>query len=194
MMGPTTLFCILCFLTVTAIYARSRLRRASWFASCFESCNTIPRLVGSTFFAIVTLYIYSSSAFFVAVAQPTLLRYEPSSTFLSFWTKSITVCVSWFLLASLLFNFVMVVAVDPGNGSIENETTNFCETCTKGRSERAHHCSTCDRCIERLEHHCVWLNTCVGKQNYRYFWLFFVVPVELLGLCRLDRFRAVRRC
>ncbi|KAJ8908380.1 hypothetical protein NDN08_005089 [Rhodosorus marinus] len=173
-MGPLLLFCVLGFLTVAAVFVRSRLRRASWVPSSLENfcVNTIPRLLGSTFFAIAALYIYGSSAFFVAVVQPALLRSQQSSTFLEFWTKWITASLSWILLVSLLFNFVMVVAVDPGNGSIENEATNFCETCTKGRSERAHHCSTCDRCIERLEHHCVWLNTCVGQQNYRYFWLF----------------------
>mmetsp|Transcript_13121 Transcript_13121/g.18900 ORF Transcript_13121/g.18900 Transcript_13121/m.18900 type:complete len:351 (-) Transcript_13121:2362-3414(-) len=173
-MSPLLLFCVLGFLTVAAVLARSRLRRATGVPISLENffVNTIPRLLGSTFYTITTLYIYGSSAFFVAVAQPALLRSEPSSTSLEFWAKWITVPLCWFLLVSLLFNFVMVLAIDAGNGSIENETTNFCQICTKGRSERAHHCSTCDRCIERLEHHCVWLNTCVGQQNYRYFWLF----------------------
>eukprot|EP00928_Gymnodinium_smaydae_P028039 TRINITY_DN21499_c0_g1_i1.p1 TRINITY_DN21499_c0_g1~~TRINITY_DN21499_c0_g1_i1.p1 ORF type:complete len:411 (+),score=54.26 TRINITY_DN21499_c0_g1_i1:41-1234(+) len=106
-----------------------------------------------------------------------------------FW-KVGTVALGVLILANLLYNYVMVMLVDPGLPSLasagalpssspslglqddgDERRPRLCERCTRLKPARAHHCRVCGRCVLRMDHHCPWVNNCVGLKNYRYFYL-----------------------
>ncbi|GAA5951325.1 hypothetical protein JCM8115_005119 [Rhodotorula mucilaginosa] len=97
------------------------------------------------------------------------------------------------LLASVFYNYALVVRTDPGRvpkgwrpdprlletGHIEVKKQTggprFCRTCQEYKPPRAHHCRQCKRCVLRMDHHCPWVNNCVGHHNYGHFVRFLLV-------------------
>lgn len=79
------------------------------------------------------------------------------------------------LLANIVFNYVMAAFTDPGHPPREiPETVSICKKCISPKPPRAHHCSICNKCVLKMDHHCPWINNCVGFFNHRYFFQFCV--------------------
>eukprot|EP01114_Cavostelium_apophysatum_P002358 TRINITY_DN12096_c0_g1_i1.p1 TRINITY_DN12096_c0_g1~~TRINITY_DN12096_c0_g1_i1.p1 ORF type:complete len:294 (+),score=17.92 TRINITY_DN12096_c0_g1_i1:91-972(+) len=91
------------------------------------------------------------------------------------------VIFSCFILFNILFNYVQVVRVNPGNPPTQLdaegqlfETTRRCKRCKNFKPPRTHHCPICKRCVLKMDHHCPWVLNCVGFANHKYFMLFLV--------------------
>lgn len=59
------------------------------------------------------------------------------------------------LLANIVFNYVMAAFTDPGHPPREiPETVSICKKCISPKPPRAHHCSICNKCVLKMDHHC----------------------------------------
>jgi palmitoyltransferase len=139
-----------------------------------DSRLNIKKLLGNFFVLFVLLTI--GQIYYVTVIQTYLpLAYSESS-------PSVIAFLILFHIESLLllWCFVKVMAVDPGNvprywgfymGDSEMKRRRYCLMCHVFKPERCHHCSTCNRCVLNMDHHCPWINNCVGFYNRKFFML-----------------------
>mmetsp|Transcript_103094 Transcript_103094/g.222590 ORF Transcript_103094/g.222590 Transcript_103094/m.222590 type:complete len:335 (+) Transcript_103094:168-1172(+) len=155
----------------------------TWVANNSSHCLDIFIKVTGPVFILLAFALFSFITYtFFFMVLPDLAADSKDPPYVR---MGLLTALALFLLANLVYNYVMAICVDPGcppeYESVakdadtelgEPEPKEQCQKCSRWKPPRTHHCSVCKRCVLKMDHHCPWINNCVGYRNYRYFCLF----------------------
>lgn len=100
----------------------------------------------------------------------------------SSWLAMVNYVFYYFLLTSVMYNFLMAIFVGPGHvppnwkpkTEADQKFLQYCLQCDAFKAPRSHHCSKCKKCVLKMDHHCPWINNCCGFRNQKYFFYFLL--------------------
>mmetsp|Transcript_15945 Transcript_15945/g.47876 ORF Transcript_15945/g.47876 Transcript_15945/m.47876 type:complete len:332 (+) Transcript_15945:160-1155(+) len=152
----------------------------TWVANNSSHCLDIFIKVTGPVFILLAFALFSFITYtFFFMVLPDLAADSKDPPYVR---MGLLTALALFLLANLVYNYVMAICVDPGcppeYESVakdadtelgEPEPKEQCQKCSRWKPPRTHHCSVCKRCVLKMDHHCPWINNCVGFYNRKFF-------------------------